>query len=101
MNRRSFIKGACLGTTGFFFKGATLRAQAASDRRPPTPPVLVHGAPLEKPSPLGMPGLFPGRVAEVFDPNSIAANRVSQPVIRRMLDAGMKQLLHLAESTLS
>jgi uncharacterized protein (DUF362 family) len=43
-------------------------------------------------SPLGMPGLFPGRVVDVFHPGSIAGRRVSQPVVREMLDAGMAAL---------
>src|SRR5207237_2528690 len=43
-------------------------------------------------SPLGMPGLFPGRVVEVSGANAIQGNRVSQPVIHRMLEHGMKNL---------
>jgi uncharacterized protein (DUF362 family) len=39
-----------------------------------------------------MPGLFPGRVVEVIDPSSIVRNRVSQPVVRRMLEQGMMEL---------
>ena len=40
----------------------------------------------------GMPGLFPGRVVEVNDSKSIARNRVSQPVVRGMIERGMKEL---------
>ena len=39
-----------------------------------------------------MPGLFPGRVVEVHDSNSIVSNRVSQPVVRSMIDRGMTEL---------
>lgn len=43
-------------------------------------------------SPLGMPGLFPGRVVDVFHAGSIVAGRVSQSPVRQMLDAGMTAL---------
>jgi uncharacterized protein (DUF362 family) len=43
-------------------------------------------------SPLGMPGLFPGRVVEVTHPGSVVNRRVSQPAVAAMVDAGMKAL---------
>jgi len=39
-----------------------------------------------------MPGLFPGRVVELFEPTSIVHNRVSQLVVKRMLEQGMQEL---------
>ena len=39
-----------------------------------------------------MPGLFPGRVVEVTDSKSIVRNRVSQSVVRDMIERGMKEL---------
>ena len=39
-----------------------------------------------------MPGLFPGRVIEIHDPNAIVRNRVSQPIVRHMLERAMKEL---------
>jgi uncharacterized protein (DUF362 family) len=39
-----------------------------------------------------MPGLFPGRVVEVSNPDAIVRNRVSQPLIKEMLGQGMKRL---------
>jgi len=59
---------------------------------PQAPPIDVHEAPLGKKSPLGMPGLFPGRVVEVGDGRAIVANRVSQPIVREMLGRGLKEL---------
>jgi uncharacterized protein (DUF362 family) len=56
------------------------------------PPIDVREAPLSKKSPLGMPGLFPGRVVEVTDRRAIVANRVSQPVIHKMLELGLREL---------
>jgi len=37
-------------------------------------------------------GLYPGRVVEIADERSIVGNRVSQPIIRQMLEQGMREL---------
>jgi len=39
-----------------------------------------------------MPGLFPGRVIEVRNQDAIVRNRVSQPLVRRLLEQAMKEL---------
>jgi uncharacterized protein (DUF362 family) len=91
MDRRDFVKTAGYGTAAFLFNSGTGSGQT-NPGRPAPPPVEVHGIPRGKPSPLGIPGLFPGRVVEVFHADSIASNRVSQPVVSRMLDEGMKEL---------
>jgi uncharacterized protein (DUF362 family) len=59
---------------------------------PKAPPIDVHEAPPKIKSALRMPGLYPGRVVEVADSRSILANRVSQPVVKEMLERGMKEL---------
>ena len=56
------------------------------------PAVELRGLPGYKPSPLGMPGLFPGRVIQVRDQNAIVRNRISQPNVRRLLERAMKGL---------
>ena len=43
--------------------------------------IALH-APDFTPSPLAMPGLFPGRVVEVFHPGAIVDRRISQPAVR-------------------
>jgi uncharacterized protein (DUF362 family) len=90
MARRAFVQGTCLGSAGLFM-GFDLRSRD-ENARPDVPPIEVHGLPQSKPSPLGMPGLFPGRVIELSDPGSIVRNRVSQPVVSRMLEQGLKEL---------
>ena len=90
MHRRAFVKGTCLGGAGLFM-GLDPRLRD-ENTRPDVPPIEVHGLPPGKPSPLGMPGLFPGRVIEVSDPGSIVRNRVAQPVVSRMLEQGLKEL---------
>jgi len=92
MDRRTFVKASCLGSASLFLDG--LDPKALGDVTPPEPPPIevVHGLRPAKPSPLGMPGLFPGRVVEVHDSNSIVRNRVSQPVVHGMIELGMKEL---------
>jgi hypothetical protein len=39
-----------------------------------------------------MPGLYPGRVVQVFAANAIVGNRVSQAVVAAMIERGLKEL---------
>ena len=91
MDRRTFVKAGCISSASLLIEGLDpmVRADTA---RPPVPPIELRGLPGYKPSPLGLPGLFPGRVVEVRDPTAIVHNRVSQPVVRRLLDQAMKEL---------
>jgi uncharacterized protein (DUF362 family) len=91
MDRRTFVKRTCIGSAGLFLGGMPT---LASDEvvLPQPPPIDVHEAALGKKSPLGMPGLFPGRVVEVGDGRAIVGNRVSQPIVHEMLERGLKEL---------
>jgi uncharacterized protein (DUF362 family) len=91
MDRRTFVKRTCAGGAGLLFGGVPA---LGSDEAAPgkSPPIDVREAPLPKKSPLGMPGLFPGRVVEVTDRRAIVGNRVSQPVIHKMLELGLQEL---------
>src|SRR5947207_9667082 len=91
MDRRTFVKGTFLGGAGLLLHGFAVRAQSDASA-PALPPIETHGLPQVKPSPLGMPGLFPGRVVEVSNANAIARNRVAQPEIKVMIERGMKEL---------
>jgi uncharacterized protein (DUF362 family) len=91
MDRRTFVKAGCLGSASLLMQG--LDPAMRADVPPPAlPPIELHGLPDYKPSPLGMPGLFPGRVIEFRNPNAIVRNRVSQPIVRHMLEQAMKEL---------
>ena len=91
MDRRTFVKIGCISSASLLVEG--LDPMMRADAVPPAlPPIELHGLPNYKPSPLGMPGLFPGRVIEVRDQNAIVRNRVSQPTVRRLLDQAMKEL---------
>jgi uncharacterized protein (DUF362 family) len=91
MDRRTFVKRTGIGSAGLFLKG--IPALGSDDVvLPQAPPIDVHEAPLAKMSPLGMPGLYPGRVVQLHDARSIVGNRVSQPVVREMLEQGLKEL---------
>jgi uncharacterized protein (DUF362 family) len=91
MDRRTFVKAGCISSASLLIEGLDpmVRAETA---QPPVPPIELHGLPDYKPSPLGLPGLFPGRVVEVRDPAAIVHNRVSQPVVRRLLEQAMREL---------
>lgn len=91
MDRRTFVKRTCIGSAGFLLQGIPARG-TDEVLLPQAPPIDVHEAPLAKKSPLGMPGLVPGRVVELHDARSIVGNRVSQPVIREMLERGLEEL---------
>lgn len=92
MDRRTFVKRTSIGSAVLFLRGMDAAAIDDEVKLPLPPPIEVHEAPLERRSPLGMPGLYPGRVVELSDPRSIVGNRVSQPVVRQMLERGMKEL---------
>jgi uncharacterized protein (DUF362 family) len=91
MNRRTFIKNTLVGGTSLCLGAAATRADTEA-RLPEPPPIHLYSLPGYNPSPLGVPGLFPGRVIEVHDANAIHDNHVSQPVVRRMIEQGMKEL---------
>ena len=91
MDRRTFVKAGCLGSASLLIQG--LDPVVRADTAPPAaPPVELHGLTNYKPSPLGIPGLFPGRVIEVRDQNAIVRNRISQPIVHRLLEQVMKAL---------
>jgi uncharacterized protein (DUF362 family) len=91
MDRRTFVKVGCIGSASLLMQGLdpTIRAETAPLA---VPPIELRGLPDYKPSPLGMPGLFPGRVIEVHDSGAIVRNRVSQPIVRQMLEHAMEEL---------
>jgi uncharacterized protein (DUF362 family) len=90
MDRRSFVKAGCLGSASLLIQGLDPMVRAES--LPAVPPIELHSLPGYTPSSLAMPGLFPGRVVEVRDPKAIVRNRVSQPIVRRLLEQAMAEL---------
>jgi uncharacterized protein (DUF362 family) len=91
MDRRTFVQRTCIASAGLLVGGIPALGEDEVVL-PQAPPIDVHEAPLGRKSPLGMPGLYPGRVVELHDARSIAGNRVSQPVIRGMLEQGLQEL---------
>jgi hypothetical protein len=87
MDRRTFIFNAVLGSfvgvVGLPLRGAESSLDSLRiDIQAPEMPL----------SPLGMPGLFPGRVVETYHSQALVNRRVSQPAVREMLDQGMRAL---------
>jgi uncharacterized protein (DUF362 family) len=83
MNRRRFVQRAGLAA-------AALPLRGLAEVKLPFE-VTVH-APKTERSPMGMPGIFPGRVVEARDDRVIAEGRISEEVVHRMLERGMKEL---------
>jgi len=91
VDRRTFVKAGCIGSASLLIQGLDPAVRADTVSSTP-PPVELHGLAGYKASPLGMPGLFPGRVIEVRDRNAIVRNRISQPIVHRLLEQAMKEL---------
>jgi len=91
MDRRTFVKAGCIGSASLLMQGLDpmIRAESAPTA---VPPIELRGLADYKTSPLGMPGLFPARVIEVRESSAIVRNRVSQPIVGRMLERAMKEL---------
>jgi uncharacterized protein (DUF362 family) len=90
MDRRTFVKSTLLGGSSLLLQpGPLAHAQTPP---PQPPPIEVHGLAHAKPSPLGMPGLYPGRVVQVSERKAIVGNRVSQPVVAKMIERGLTEL---------
>jgi uncharacterized protein (DUF362 family) len=88
VNRRTFVYSAALGTVNL---GLARLPFVQDQPRAEGLKIDIH-APDMPLSPLGMPGLFPGRVVELIHPGSIVDRRVSAPAIREMVGEGMKAL---------
>ena len=87
MDRRTFLYSVSLGA----FVGLTGRALHAEDHGLDVLRIRVE-QPAIPLTPLGMPGLFPGRVIETHHAGVIERGRVSQPAVKRMLASGMTTL---------
>jgi len=92
MDRRTFVKVGCIASASLMMEGLDPTKMRADQAPPVAPSIELHGLAEYKTSPLGMPGLFPGRVIEVRNPKAIIRNRVSQPIVREMLAYAMREL---------
>jgi uncharacterized protein (DUF362 family) len=90
MNRRSFVFKTALGSLHVGLLGIPAWALPSDEKSLSLKiDVQAPGMPL---SPLGMPGLFPGRVVQASHSGALLNGRVSQPAVREMLDQGMRAL---------
>jgi uncharacterized protein (DUF362 family) len=92
IDRRHFVKRTCLGGLALYLDHWATSPAYGQDLIPPAPPIHVNEPVGALRSALGMPGLFPGRVVEIADAQAILNNRVSQPVIKGMLDRALREL---------
>jgi uncharacterized protein (DUF362 family) len=97
IDRRQFVRRTCFGGVALCLDHWATSPAYSQDLIPPAPPIQVNEPPGAKHSPLGMPGLFPGRVIEVADSRAIVNNRVSQHVIRGMLGRALRELTGMSD----
>jgi uncharacterized protein (DUF362 family) len=88
ITRRGFLLGAAAGLA----TGVPLTWLAARGLQP-APGAAPASPPVREPVANGMPGPFPGRVIEVRDPASVAADHsVNAEAVQKMVDRGMTEL---------
>jgi len=92
IDRRQFVQRTCLGGLALYLDHWATSPAYGQDLIPPAPPIHVNEPAGSERSPLGMPGLFPGRVVEIQNSQAILNNRVSEPVIRQMLERALREL---------
>ncbi len=92
MDRRAFVKRSCLGGVALLLDHWGTSPAYSQDLIPPAPPIHVNEPAGTAVSSLRLPGLYPGRVVEISDERSIVANRVSQSIVRQMIEQGMREL---------
>jgi uncharacterized protein (DUF362 family) len=92
VDRRAFVRRSCLGGVALLVDHWGTSSAYSQDLIPPAPPIHVNEPAVTAVSTLRMPGLYPGRVVEISDKRSIVANRVSQSIVRQMIEQGMREL---------
>jgi uncharacterized protein (DUF362 family) len=92
MNRRTFVFNTAIGSLHLGLLGIPLSAFEARQGAPAQSLKIDIQAPEVPLTPLGMPGLFPGRVVQTSHAGAVVDDRVSQPAVRAMLEQGMRAL---------
>jgi uncharacterized protein (DUF362 family) len=101
VDRRAFVKRSCLGGAALLLDHWGTSPAYSQDLIPPAPPIHVNEPAGTAVSSLRMPGLYPGRVVEISNERSIVANRVSQSIVRQMIEQGMRELTGEKDSRLA
>jgi uncharacterized protein (DUF362 family) len=98
IDRRQFVKRTCLGGLALYLDHWATSPAYGQDLIPPAPPIHVNEPAASGRSPLGMPGLFPGRVVEIQNSQAILNNRVSESVVRQMLERALRELTGIEDT---
>jgi hypothetical protein len=99
ITRRGFLLGAGTGLAAGV-PLAWLGMKGLKWHGLPGLPFAAGPAPEVKQPEYGMPGPYPGRVVEVYHPDSVGAdNTIHQQTVKAMIDRGMCQLTGLDNST--
>ncbi len=92
-NRREFIKLGGAAGVGLLAAGRSLLAAQAQQPTPPPRPRTNIDEALKVPRTIySLPGLFPGKVAEVHDEKAMAGNVPNRDVIKAMFESGLQAL---------
>jgi len=89
MDRRTFVKAVASEALRSLIQG--LDPLVRADLFLPSPPIELQRSARLCGSPLGLPGLFPGRVVEIREPKAIVGTRVTQSIVRRLLERAMTE----------
>ncbi len=104
VDRRGFLKrgaaaaaaAAAVATTGvgsrFLFAGESGQAAPAAPKTPAKPKTNIEDALKIPRTKTSLPGPYPGRVVEVFDPAAMPEGRVNGDVVKAMFEKGMTSL---------
>lgn len=104
MNRRTFVYNAALGTLAMLGRADADQGSPVGDAGhggqmagSESRPYHLRGLRIdvqapEMSSPLGMPGLFPGRVVQTTHPGVFVDRRISPEAVRAMVERGMTAL---------
>jgi hypothetical protein len=88
LNRRDFLKKGLIGA-GLVLGNPSLYAQNGQNNRPDTNIADAMKIPRNR---FSLPGLFPGKVVEIFDSRALKENDPNPEIISEMFTTGMNRL---------
>ena len=93
VDRRGFLKCTGVASAGLVLGTPTLWAQdKQKSERPPRPETNIEDATKVPRTDTSLPGKFPGKVVQVYNPNALVENKFDAKVINSMFTSGIKNL---------
>lgn len=91
LNRRTFLKASTLAGAGLVLGTPTAWARGQQNN-PAKPKTNIADAFLAPKGNNALPGPFPGKVVEVFNPKAVSEGKIHKPTVSAMLETGIKSL---------